>query len=393
MKLTSHAIYTDDSGELPHCSAVYTFDKGTSLDLVVKHLEACGKGNKDLCDADLQEVTELQAAVKALNEEKKALLYSNKNLDDNINIAKQNLDDAWALFDAESSRLRKDVADKVAALQEIQGTYGRLVTEIKQVRSDYEKVVIELDAVRLENVALKRHLDETEAAAPANGPVGEDPKTGEYVYEEPAKEVANVPDDVATPPAPPVVKSPEEQFREQFTKDCAAIKGTGASEVLDQAYSAYIAHKDTAIQYGLQRELGTAITMAIADNLNKEPADAGALFSVKLDSIRGKAAEALAAEAAANEPELVTQFNEAMNSAPVKAKTSLRQKTVAALALVCARDGKVKLSDMQTVAQSLRKVTLTEGDWSVLLDKGDKPKSMLDTLHKIVATSLELTVV
>jgi len=363
MKLTSHAIYMDDSGELPHCSAVFTFDKGTSLDLVVKHLEACGQPSPPGA-SDIQ--------VKRLETEIKSLL--------------------------------RDFNDKNAALQEIQGTYGRLVTEIKQVRSDYEKVVTELDAVRLENVALKRENQELQdqvatqpvpmevTYAKPNGPVGEDPKTGEYVYE-----------DLPTPTITPEEyeklvevepeKTPKDLFRELFITECASIKGTSPSEVLDQAYAVFTNRREEATAHGLQRELGTALTMAIADNLNKEPDDARALFSVKLDSVKGKAEAAKAEEDKASEPEVLTKFKAAMDSAPVKAKNSPRQKTVAALALACSKDGKVKLADMQAAAEVLRKSTGNADDWDALLNKGEKPKSMLETLYKIVSTSLELTVV
>ena len=392
MKLTSHSIYWVDGDADPSVSATYTFDKGTSLDLVVKHLGACGQG--PTTDPAL--------------ESKHASLRD------------------------EFKKLRHDYEMQQAALQEIQGTYGRLVTEIKECRSLLEKVHNERDTAVLENIDLKRKVDELKLAqtgntpvvdmrgskfeitqrfaegfnpdrvanalredltfAASNGPVGEDPKTGEYVYE-----------DLPTPTITPEEyeklvevepeKTPKDLFREVFVTECADIKGTSPSEVLDQAYAVFTNRREEATAYGLQRELGTALTMAIADNLNKEPDDARALFSVKLDSVKGKAEAAKAEEDKSNEPEVLTRFKTAMESALVKAKNSPRQKTVAALALACSKDGKVKLSDMQAAAEVLRKSTGNADDWDALLNKGEKPKSMLETLYKIVSTSLELTVV
>lgn len=386
MKLTSHSFHWDIrdtlAGDLPHVSATFVFDHGTSLDLVVKHLEACGSSNTALCDADLQEIEELRKA--------------NTNLNNNLNIAQGGIKN----LEAELKKLLKDFNDKNAALQEIQGTYVRVHSELKQVRADYEKAVTELDAVKLENIALKRQAEEFKVAQTGNtpvvvmnGPVGEDPKTREYVYEDLPTQVVHDPVDVEEPEEVEPEKTPKDLFRELFVKECADIKGTSPSEVLDQAYAVFTARRAEAAPYGLQRELGSALTMAIADCLNKEPADASALFSVKLDSMKGKAEAAKEAEEKANEPELLTKFNEAMVSPQVKSKTSIRQKIVASLALICAKDGKVRLSDMVNAAEALRKVALKEDEWKTVLDKGGNGKSQLDILHRIVASGLELTVV
>lgn len=364
MKLTSHALYWDNGDVNPHVSAVFTFDKETSLDLVVKHLESCGRGNQDQYDQ--------------IN-----------TLSDNLIIAQGSIKN----LEAELKKLLKDFNDKNAALQEIQGTYARVHSELKQVRADYEKAVTELDAVKLENVALKRYIDESKdfreeldkrelpKVVPELSKL-EELMTPTITPEEYEKLVAVEPE-----------KTPKDLFRDVFVKECAEIKGTSPSEVLDQAYAVFTARRAEAASYGLQRELGSALTMAIADCLNKEPADASALFSVKLDSMSGKAAMAKEAEEKANEPELLTKFNEAMVSPQVKSKTSIRQKIVASLALICAKDGKVKLSDMVNAAETLRKVALKEDEWKTVLDKGGNGKSQLDILHRIVASGLELTVV
>lgn len=369
MKLQSHSLYRDYvSDEPPHVSAIFTFEKGDSLDLVVKHLEACGTGGQDQSDLI-------------------------KTLSDNLNVARGGVKN----LEAELKKLLKDFNDKNAALQEIQGTYVRVHSELKQLRADYERAVTELDTVKLENISLRRQVEEFKVAQTGNtpvvvmnGPVGEDPKTGEYVYEDLPEQTVH--DEGEEPDIEPA-KTPKDLFRDVFVKECADIKGTSPSEVLDQAYAVFTARRAEAASYGLQRELGSALTMAIADCLNKEPADASALFSVKLDSMKGKAEAAKEEEEKANEPELLTKFNEAMVSPQVKSKTSIRQKIVASLALICAKDGKVKLSDMVTAAESLRKVTLKEDEWKTVLDKGGNGKSQLDILHRIVASGLELTVV
>jgi hypothetical protein len=119
---------------------------------------------------------------------------------------------------------------------------------------------------------------------------------------------------------------------------------------------------------------------------------ANALFSVKLDAIKGKAAEAKAAESKPDESALLTKFRAAMDSAPVKTKNSPRQKIVAALILTCAENGKVQLNSLKEAATALSTLALSPSDWSAVLDKGSNGKSQLEILYRIVATSLEVGV-
>jgi len=378
MKLNSYVFSCENDPTCPdYATATFDLTKGESLDGVVLTLKSIGTVS---AAGRAHDQEKLEAEIERLKNELLLRAKSHERTSEEL------------------KKALKDFANSEHALQEIQGTYTKLASASKDLRLLSEQLQHELNVANAEitelNGKVARLVADAEIVAPPNGPVGEDPQTGEYVYE----------GSPVVPAAPSFIhdpvdedpeetdenKSPADLFRESFTQECANIKGSDQTEVMEQALAVYNARKAEAIAFGLQREFGNALRLAIADNLKVETDYAGALFSAKLDAIKGKAADAAKAE---KTPALVSKFKEALELPLVRAKNSPRQKIVGALAVAASDAGKVKLSDMAAAAELLRPLVMEEKDWKALLEKGSTGKSQLEILSKIVAQGLDLTLV
>lgn len=378
LKLSSYAIHGEPNQAISHITAIFDFPNiGANLDEIVATVSSCA----------------VPRPVSRTEEDAIKFQEEIKNLQGELLLRAQ----SHGRTSEELKKALKDLANSEHALQEIQGTYTKLASASKDLRLHNERLQHELNTAQTEIQDLRAAANgvrmEVTYAAP-NGPVGEDPKTGEYVYE-------GVP---VVPAAPsfihdPVDEDPEEAdanetplelFRKAYTLECANIKGTSQTDVIEQALTVYNANKAAAVSFGVQREFGNALRLAIADCLKIETDIAGALFSAKLEAIKGKAADAAKAELT---PALVSKFNDALDLPLVKAKNSPRQKIVGALAVACSDAGKVKLADMVAAAGILKPLVMEEKDWKALLEKGSNGKTQLEILSKIVAQGLDLTLV
>lgn len=378
MKLNSYVFNCENDPTCPdHATASFNLDKGESLDEIVQTFKSIGTVS---AAGRAHDQEKLEAEIERLKNELLLRAKSHERTSEEL------------------KKALKDFANSEHALQEIQGTYTKLASAAKDLRLQNESLQRELDTAKVEiselNSKIARLVADVEIIAPPNGPVGEDPQTGGCVYEGSPVVPATptfIHDPVdEDPEETDENKSPADLFRESFTQACANIKGKDQTEVMEQALAVYNARKAEAIAFGLQREFGNALRLAIADNLKVETDYAGALFSARLDAIKGKAADAAKAE---QTPALVSKFKEALELPLVRAKNSPRQKIVGALAVATSDAGKVKLSDMAAAAEILRPLVMEEKDWKALLEKGSTGKSQLEILSKIVAQGLDLTLV